>query len=645
MKPARSAAARHYYGLAYDTVSDRVLLWGGFIGKEVKDSRIWSYDFIANTWSELAPESGPEPRWYHALAYDEDTDRFVVFGGMDDGDTETWAYDYDSNTWVELHPDGTPSKLSRMPMVYIPEMRRMVLFGGQLDSRQYTYSDATWLYDLNSNAWTDVTIRGGDYLGQRKPGTIPEVFAPGIVSGGFMEHSPVAFSPDGKELYWSPDFRDSGRLGASIYVLAQEEGRWTAPRVADFSIPYADYNPVLTSDGDRLFFFSARTEKGQIDEKASEIWMVERRGEGWTEARHIPIENRPGYLMTQFSLTQEGVLYFSSQDDEEASWDIYRARFNGTSFVGTEKLGEPINTPGWETYPFVAPDESFLIFTSKDRPDGQGGMDLYISFRKQDGSWTEPRNMGREINTPGVEAFASTSPDGRYLFFASDRNGNVDIYWVSADVIGDLCPGSLRYSSEVREYLKPGKYVDSNNELIVSKATDLIGGATDDVTKARILFEFVRDSIDEGSCDSYIASEVLETGRGACYHKSILLSALCRAAGIPARIAFDEVWADSVPSLSTGEIINAKFLHGITEMYLDGRWLKYDGTGNAKRCNLWFRTWMKTDPIKIDLPLPFSAEYDVLFPSVGKLVVRRTDYHFFDWGAEVDRLTDKCNKY
>lgn len=201
------------------------------------------------------------------------------------------------------------------------------------------------------------------------------------------------------------------------------------------------------------------------------------------------------------------------------------------------------------------------------------------------------------------------------------------------------------YPSEVREYLKPGRYVDSNNELIVSKTTDLIGEATDDVIKAGILFEFVRDSIDEGCCDSYIASGVLETGRGACYHKSILLSALCRAAGIPARIAFDEVRADSVPSLSTGETIDAKFLHGITEIYVNGQWLKYDGTGNAKRWNMWFNQWLKTDPIAIDLPLPFSAKHDVLFPSVGKLIVKRTDYHFFDWGEEVDGLTEAYNIY
>ncbi|MDH4271827.1 MAG: hypothetical protein OEW18_07605 [Candidatus Aminicenantes bacterium] len=438
MKPARSPAARHYHGLAYDKDTDRVILWGGFIGKDILDTSVWTYDFNNNEWLEITQENVPDVCWYKTLTYDEVSKGILTYGGGDDGSNETWAYDVRENSWTKLKPEINPGKISRMPMVYVPDAKRMVLFGGQLDSRQYTYSDATWTYDPETNVWTDVTVRQGEYLGQKKPGLIPEVFAPGIVSGEFMEHSPPSFSPDGKEVYWSPDFRDSGRVGASIYVLTQKEGRWTAPRVADFSIPYADYNPVLTSDGKRLFFFSGRTEQGQIDEKASEIWMVDRLGSGWSKPRHVPIENRPGYLMTQFSLTKDGILYFSSQDDEEASWNIYRARFNGTSFVGTEKLRDPINTPGLEIYPFVAPDESYLIFTSRDRPDGQGGMDLYISFRKPDGTWTEPRNMGPEINTSAVEAFASTSPDGRYLFFASSRNGNVDIYWVDAAIIEEL---------------------------------------------------------------------------------------------------------------------------------------------------------------------------------------------------------------
>lgn len=204
---------------------------------------------------------------------------------------------------------------------------------------------------------------------------------------------------------------------------------------------------------------------------------------------------------------------------------------------------------------------------------------------------------------------------------------------------------STKYPPDVAEYLKPEVYTNSNGPLIINTANRLVKNESDEIQKAKILFEFVRDSIDEGNFDSYKASEVLKAGNGFCYNKAILLSALCRAAGIPARLTFDEVKADSVPSLHTENIINAKFLHGITEIYLNGKWIKYDQTGNAKRWNLWNRIWLKENLPKIDLPLEFSTQHDVVFPSVGKLIVTRTNYNFFDWSKEIEIFTEEFNLY
>jgi hypothetical protein len=89
--------------------------------------------------------------------------------------------------------------------------------------------------------------------------------------------------------------------------------------------------------------------------------------------------------------------------------------------------------------PFVDPDESYLIFESA-RPGGYGFSDLYISFKRSDGSWTPALNMGEPINSSARETAASVSPDGLYLFFLSDRHQQWDSnpYWVSAQVIEDL---------------------------------------------------------------------------------------------------------------------------------------------------------------------------------------------------------------
>jgi Tol biopolymer transport system component len=105
-------------------------------------------------------------------------------------------------------------------------------------------------------------------------------------------------------------------------------------------------------------------------------------------------------------------------------------------------LGKSINS-GKSFHPFIAPDESYLIFDSK-REDGYGDSDIYISYRQPDGSWGEAINLGSGINTDAWEASASVTPDGKYLFFnrnmGSDSYENVDIFWVDAQFIETLRP-------------------------------------------------------------------------------------------------------------------------------------------------------------------------------------------------------------
>jgi len=105
-------------------------------------------------------------------------------------------------------------------------------------------------------------------------------------------------------------------------------------------------------------------------------------------------------------------------------------------------LSEKING-GKSFHPFIAPDESYLIFDGK-REGGYGDSDLYISYRQQDGSWGDVINLGDQINTDAWEAVASVTPDGKYLFFnrnmGSDKYEDVDIFWVDAEIIETLRP-------------------------------------------------------------------------------------------------------------------------------------------------------------------------------------------------------------
>jgi hypothetical protein len=73
-----------------------------------------------------------------------------------------------------------------------------------------------------------------------------------------------------------------------------------------------------------------------------------------------------------------------------------------------------------------------------DRPGGYGGYDLYIAWKGEDGAWRKPVNLGSKINTKYAENRAYVSPDGKYLFFTSNRRGTMDAWWVDAKLLEKL---------------------------------------------------------------------------------------------------------------------------------------------------------------------------------------------------------------
>ena len=126
------------------------------------------------------------------------------------------------------------------------------------------------------------------------------------------------------------------------------------------------------------------------------------------------------------------------RDDSFGSRDIYYSTLNNGRFAEPIHLGREINSEYSEGDVLIASDESYMIVNSSSRPDDLGNSDLYISFKKEDGSWTKLKNMGNIINSSETDYCPMLSPDGKYLFFTSKRTGNGDIYWVDAKIIDDF---------------------------------------------------------------------------------------------------------------------------------------------------------------------------------------------------------------
>jgi len=98
-----------------------------------------------------------------------------------------------------------------------------------------------------------------------------------------------------------------------------------------------------------------------------------------------------------------------------------------------------MNTEYTEHDPAIAPDESFVVFSSF-KPGGSGIDDLYVSFHKKNGGWTKLINLGPEINSSTEENRPVISQDGKYLFYMSSRYGSNDYFWVDINAVTDLKP-------------------------------------------------------------------------------------------------------------------------------------------------------------------------------------------------------------
>ena len=251
----------------------------------------------------------------------------------------------------------------------------------------------------------------------------PTLFGEGVFTTGAYDFF-VALTPDQNTAYLCRAAADFGYW--TILETRQRGGKWTTPTMASFSGRWSDADPHLTQDGSKLFFISNRPDSGDTAKASCDLWMVEREGQGWGDPRPLGPEVNGAGTEWSPSVAANGNLYFgATREGGKGRDDIWMARFENGRYASPVNLGDSINTRSGEVEPWIAPDESYLIFSAGGRPDGQGGLDLYISFRR-DGAWSGARPLGHGINSPSWDFNPSVSPDGRTFFFTSARSRLAD---------------------------------------------------------------------------------------------------------------------------------------------------------------------------------------------------------------------------
>lgn len=287
------------------------------------------------------------------------------------------------------------------------------------------------------------------------------------ITGG--EYVPV-ISTDDKLLYFCGRDRKDNIGGEDIFVSKKINGKWGDSKIVDnLSSIYQNDAPLsVSADGTTMLLF-----------KSGKLFYAEKSNTGWNEAIEFPENINSGKWQADAMISSDGkALIFSAVKD--GNFDLYTSDrpdgYHGSGDYSSDiyvslkdedgnwgdpiNLGSVINTIYCDRTPFLHPDMKTLYFSS-DGHGGLGHLDVFKSTRLSDSCWTcwsEPVNMGKEINTEASDWGYKISTDGDKAYFAKSATSetNYDIYWLNL-------PKSMRpdYVATVS-----GKLVDRKNQPV-----------------------------------------------------------------------------------------------------------------------------------------------------------------------------------
>lgn len=288
------------------------------------------------------------------------------------------------------------------------------------------------------------------------------------VNTEFDDFGPV-IAPDGKTLYFIrtkyPQNVGGDSAGADIYSSTLlEDGRWTYPENIGPPLNNTGYNSIesVTPDGNTVLLTNQYNADGSAGNGG--LSMSHRTARGWSMPVNQTIKdyyNRSAFSESCLSADGNVILKTFEREDTYGGRDLYVCLLQPDgAWSAPLNLGPDVNTAGNEAGPFLAADGATLYFASDGRP-GYGDFDLYVT-RRLDSTWrhwSEPQNLGREINSDGFDAYYSVSASGDYAYFSSTRDsyGGQDIYRVPL-------PGVARPNPVV---LVTGHVLDAKTQLPV----------------------------------------------------------------------------------------------------------------------------------------------------------------------------------
>ena len=302
----------------------------------------------------------------------------------------------------------------------------------------------------NHILWNKSIIDRLLYLNQTVPGNIPELFSPDIISVDDKNTHALNFHPEERALIFSrfPEGKS--------YIMYLHDSTWTQPEL----VPFEGKEVCFSADGKYVYYYNI-DEIYRYPYPFSDTVQPEKLSSivNSDEAEYYPY------------ITSNNNLYFS----RNTSWNkakIYFSEYVNDSWQEAVGLDSKINTGG-ASHAYISPEEDYILFNSPSE-GSYTDNDIWVSFKTEEGTWTNPVNVGETINSEaGALLCPTVSPDGKYLFFTRFTNGLGKVYWVSTSFIDDLREQATFINSKKKETSTIKIFPNPSNDFITITNTSL----------------------------------------------------------------------------------------------------------------------------------------------------------------------------
>ena len=563
LKPAVSPPGRHYHAMAYDPVHRLALLYGGMgIYQILNDT--WVYDVANNTWSAISPSQNPGRRYYHSMAFDRASDRFVLHGGQvnDQVEADTWSLDLSTGQWEPSASCTSPGSRTDSAMAYDSVRSRVLLLRGGWGIAP---QDELWLYDGVNDSWY--------------PDSEPAM--PGPRSGAGLAFDDVY----GKAILyggWS-----DGRLYGDTWLYSPERSPpplrvvETYPRRGELNV--SGLSPVVVKFDRKVDEASVASAFSVYPDSSEARLQVKGDTVTWTHLERFASRMRYTVVMTtavrgldgtplsanctfSFSTAKQPPRVLSTMPPDGA----HNVARNATIAVRFNSQMDPNWTArGFRIEPAVAGGKAWVIgsalyFTHSSIFQGDTRYLVTLSWTVQDEEGTA---LGRDhvfgfttagdrwptwlnISTPG-------SPDGRYATALSYDEGSGKVVLFGGARTGFECPVPL---NDTWEFDSVSRHWSESQATVSPGPRDGHAMVYDPVTKRSVMF-------------------------GGFVH--------CSWPGPFRNPADNETWAfdaatDRWENLTGGLTPSPRFGHSLVALGDEGKLLLFGGVGYPRRFNdLW----------------------------------------------------------